>query len=153
MTNKIQGLSLLVVPVGALTVLISPLYRTLMSNESNIVYAQEQQQLQTRAADDPMKHFSGADWSLKVNVQGLSPQSTPVTIHLYGPTGSGFSDTSTLLYTGNHFALFAVNGNSIRVGDQYQVCVDRNGSNQRCQILVHNAGYESLDVSSVSVEI
>jgi len=66
MTNKILGLSLLVVLVGALAVLTPPLYRTLLSNESNIVYAQEQlQQLQTGAADDPMKHFSGADWSLK----------------------------------------------------------------------------------------
>ena len=118
-----------------------------MSNESNVVYAQERQQLQTGAVDDPMKHFSGADWSLKVNIKGLSPQSAPVTIHLYGPAGSGFSDTSTLSYTGNHFALFAVNGNVIRIGDQYQVCVDQNGSNQRCQILVHNAGDESLDMS------
>jgi hypothetical protein len=118
-----------------------------LSHESNVVYAQEQQ-LETRSADDPMKHFSGADWSLKVNIKGLSPQSAPVTIHLYGPTGSGFSDTSSLSYTGNHFALFAVNGNSIRIGDQYQVCIDQNGSsNQRCQILVHNAGGESLDVS------
>ena len=150
MANKILGLSLLVVLVGALAVLTPLLYRTLLLNESNIVYAQERQQLQTRAADDPMKHFSGADWSLKVNVQGLSPQSAPVTIHLYGPSGSGFSDTSSLSYTGNHFALFAVNGNLIRIGDQYQVCVDQNGSNQRCQILVHNAGDESLDVSSVS---
>jgi len=81
-----------------------------------------------------------------VNVQGLSPQSAPVTIHIYGPVGSGFSDTSTLSYTGNHFDLFAVNGNSVRI-DQYQVCIDQNGSNQRCQILVHNAGDESLDVS------
>ena len=119
-----------------------------MSNESNVVYAQEQQQLQTRQADDPMKHFSGADWWLKVNINGLSPQTAPVTIHLYGPSGSGLSDTSTLSYTGNHFALFAVNGNFIRIGDQYQVCVDQNGSsNQRCQTLVHNAGDESLDVS------
>jgi hypothetical protein len=147
MTYKILGISVLVALVGAVAALTSPLYRTLLSNESSIVYAQEQQQLQTGAADDPMKHFSGADWSLKVNVQGLSPQSTPVTIHLYGPTGSGFSDTSTLSYTGNHFALFAVNGNAIRIGDQYQVCVDQNGSNQRCQTLVHNAGDESLDVS------
>jgi hypothetical protein len=147
MTYKILGISVLVALVGAVAALTSPLYRTLLSNESSIVYAQEQQQLQTGAADDPMKHFSGADWSLKVNVQGLSPQSTPVTIHLYGPTGSGFSDTSTLSYTGNHFALFAVNGNVIQIGDQYQVCVDQNGSNQRCQTLVHNAGDESLDVS------
>jgi hypothetical protein len=143
MTNKILGLSILVALVGALTVL-TPLYRPLLSNESNIVYAQEQQ---TGAADDPMKHFSGADWSLKVNINGLSPQSAPVTIHLYGPAGSGFSDTSTLSYAGNHFALFAVNGNLIRIGDQYQVCVDQNGSNQRCQTLVHNAGDQSLDVS------
>jgi hypothetical protein len=143
MTNKILGLSVLFSLVGALTVL-TPHYGTLLSNENNIVYAQGQQ---TGAAEDPMKHFSGADWSLKVNVQGFSPQSTPVTIHLYGPAGSGFSDTSTLSYTGNHFALFAVNGNSIRIGDQYQVCVDQNGSNQRCQILVHNAGDESLVVS------
>ena len=121
-----------------------------MSNESNVVYAQERQQLQTGAVDDPMKHFSGADWSLKVNVQGLSPQSAPVTIHLYGPAGSDFSDTSTLSYTGNHFALFAVNGNAIHIGDQYQVCVDQSGSNQRCQTLVHNAGDQSLDVSPVS---
>src|SRR5690242_2375962 len=136
MTNNILGLSLLVVPVGALTVLTPHLYRTLLSNESNIVYVQKQQQLQTRAAGDPMRHFSGADWSLKVNIQGLSPQSIPVTIHLYGPAGSGFSDTSTLSYTGNQFALFAVNGNFIRIGDQYQLCVDQNGSsNQRCQIL------------------
>ena len=100
------------------------------------------------AADDPMKHFSGADWWLKVNINGLSPQTAPVTIHLDGPAGSGFFDTSTLSYTGNQFALFAVNGNSIRIGDQYQVCVDQDGSsNQRCQILVHNAGDESLDVS------
>jgi hypothetical protein len=148
MTNKILGLSRLVVLVGALTVLIPTLYRTLLSNESNIVYTQEQQQLQTRAVDDPMKHFSGADWWLKVNIKGLSPQSIPVTIHLYGPAGSGFSDTSTLSYIGNQFALFAVNGNSIRIGDQYQVCVDQNGSsNQRCQTLVHNAGDESLDIS------
>jgi hypothetical protein len=148
MTNKILRLSILVALVGALTVLTPPLYRTLLSNESNIVYAQERQQLQTGAADDPMKHFSGADWWLKVNINGLSPQSASVTIHLYGPAGSGFSDTSTLSYTGNHFALFAVNGNSIRIGDQYQVCVDQDGSsNQRCQILVHNAGDESLDVS------
>jgi hypothetical protein len=146
MTNKILGLSVLVILVGALTVLIPPLYRTLLSHESNVVYAQGQQQ-QTGAADDPMKHFSGADWSLKVNIKGLSPQSAPITIHLYGPTGSGFSDTSTLSYAGNHFALFAVNGNSIRIGDQHQVCVDQNGSNQRCQTLVHNAGDESLDVS------
>ena len=111
----------------------------------------EQQQLQTRAADDPMKPFSGADWWLKVNIQGLNPQSAPATIHLYGPAGSGFSDTSTLYYTGNHFALFAVNGNVIQIGDQYQVCVDQNdNSDQRCQTLVHNAGDESLDVSSVS---
>jgi hypothetical protein len=144
MTNKILGLSILVALVGALTVLTPPLYRPLLSNESNIVYAQEQQ---TGAADDPMKHFSGADWSLKVNINGLSPQSAPVTIHLYGPAGSGFSDTSTLSYAGNHFALFAVNGNLIRIGDQYQVCVDQNGSNQRCQTLVHNAGDQSLDVS------
>jgi hypothetical protein len=144
MTNKILGLSVLFSLVGALTVL-TPHYGTLLSNENNIVYAQGQQ---TGAAEDPMKHFSGADWSLKVNVQGFSPQSTPVTIHLYGPAGSGFSDTSTLSYTGNHFALFAVNGNSIRIGDQYQVCVDQNGSsNQRCQTLVHNAGDESLDIS------
>src|SRR5690242_19617227 len=102
MTNKILGLSVfLVALVGALAVLALPLYRTLLSNESNVVYAQEQQQLQT-----------GADWSLKVNVQGLSPQSAPVTIHLYGPAGSGFSDTLTLSYAGNHFALFAVNGNA-----------------------------------------
>ena len=139
MTNKILGISVLVALVGALAVLALPLYRTLMSNESNVVYAQEQQQLQTRQADDPMKHFSGADWSLKVNINGLSPQSAPVTIHLYGPAGSGFSDTSTLSYTGNHFALFAVNGNLIQIGDQYQVCVDQNGSNQGCQTLVHNA--------------
>jgi hypothetical protein len=131
MTNKILGLSVLVALIGALTFL-TPLYRALMSNESNVVYAQEQ--------------FSGADWSLKVNVQGLSPQSTPVTIHLYGPAGSGFSDTS-LSYPGNHFVLFAVNGNSIRIGDQYQVCIDQNGSNQRCQTFVHNAGDESLDIS------
>lgn len=51
------------------------------------------------------------------------------------------------MYAGNHFALFAVNGNVIYIGDQYQVCVDQNGSNQRCQTLVHNAGDESLDVS------
>ncbi|MGB8035546.1 MAG: hypothetical protein WCF03_17165, partial [Nitrososphaeraceae archaeon] len=126
MTNKILGISVLVALVGALAVLALPLYRTLLSNESDIVYAQEQQQ--TPAADDPMKHFSGADWSLKVNVQGLSPQSASVTIHLYGPAGSGFSDTSTLSYTGNHFALFAVNGNVIHIGDQYQVCVDQNDS-------------------------
>ena len=144
MTNKMLGLSILVALVGALAVPTPPLYRTLLSNENNIVYAQERQQLQTGAADNPMKHFSGADWSLKVNVQGFSPQSAPVTIHIYGPAGSGFSDTSTLSYTGNHFDLFAVNGNSIRIGDQYQVCVDPNGSNQRCQILVHNAGDESL---------
>lgn len=135
MTNKILGLSVLVAIVGALAVLALPLYRTLLSNESDIVYAQEQQ-LQT-----------GADWSLKVNINGLSPQSAPVTIHLYGPVGSGFSDTLTLSYTGNHFALFAVNGNVIHIGDQYQVCVDQNGSNQRCQTLVHSAGDESLDVS------
>ena len=136
MINKILGISVfLVALVGALAVLALPLYRTLLSNESNVVYAQEQQ-LQT-----------GTDWSLKVNIQGFSPQTAPVTIHLYGPAGSGFSDTSILSYTGNHFALFAVNGNSIRIGDQYQVCVDQNGSNQRCQILVHNAGDESLDVS------
>src|SRR5689334_3619889 len=147
MTNKILGLSILVALVGALTVLTPPLYRTLLSNESNIVYAQERQQLQTGAADDPMKHFSGADWWLKVNINGLSPQTAPVTIHLYGPAGSGFSDTSTLSYTGNHFALFAVNGNAIQIGDQYQVCVDQNGSNQQCQTSVHNAGDESLDVS------
>lgn len=151
MINKILGLSVfLVALVGALAVLTPTLYRTLLSNESNVVYAQEQQQLQTGAADDPMKHFSGADWWLKVNIKGLSPQSAPVTIHLYGPAGSGFSDTSTLSYAGNHFALFAVNGNSIRIGDQYQVCVDQNGSNQQCQTSVHNAGDESLDVSSVS---
>jgi hypothetical protein len=118
-----------------------------LSNENNIVYAQERQQLHTGTADDPMRHFSGADWWLKVNVQGLSPQSAPVTNHVYGPAGSGFSDTSTLSYTGNQFALFAVNGNAIPIGDQYQVCVDQNGSNQRCQTLVHNAGDESLDVS------
>jgi hypothetical protein len=94
-----------------------------------------------------MKHFSGADWSLKVNINGFSPQSTSVTIYLYGHAGSGFSDTSTLSYTGNQFALFAVNGNAIHIGDQYQVCIAQNGSNQRCQILVHNAGDESLDVS------
>jgi hypothetical protein len=150
MTNKILGLSVFVVAlVGALTVLIPTLYGTLLSNENNIVYAQGRQ-LQTGAADDPMKHFSGAYWSLKVNVKGLSPQSSSVTIHLYGPANSGFSDTSTLSYTGNHFALFAANGNAIRIGDQYQVCVDQNGSNQRCQTLIHNAGDESLDVSSVS---
>ena len=104
MYKKSLGISVfLVVLIGMLAVLTSPLYRTLLSHESNIVYAQEQQQLQTGAADDPMKHFSGADWSLKVNVHGLSPQSGPVTIHLYGPAGSGFSDTSTLSYTGNHF--------------------------------------------------
>jgi uncharacterized membrane protein len=58
MTNKILGLSIfLVVFVGAL----SALTPTLLSNESNIVYAQEQQLLQTGAADDPMKRFSGAD--------------------------------------------------------------------------------------------
>ena len=147
MTNKRLELSVLVALIGALAVLTPPLYRPLLSNESNIVYAQGQQQLQT-GADDPMKHFSGADWWLKVNVQGLSPQSASVTIHLYGPAGSGFSDTSTLSYAGNHFDLFAVNGNSIRIRDQYQVCVDQDGSsNQRCQILVHNAGDESLDVS------
>jgi hypothetical protein len=105
MTNKLLGISVLVALVGALAVLAIPLYRIRLSNESNIVYAQEQQQLQTRSADDPMKHFSGADWWLKVNVQGLSPQSAPVTIHVYGPAGSGFSDTSTLSYTGNQFAL------------------------------------------------
>jgi len=126
-------------------------YRTLLSNESDIVYAQERQQLQTGAADDPMKHLSGSEWWLKVNIKDLSPQSAPVTIHIYGPAGSGFSDTSTLSYTGNHFALFAVNGNVIQIGDQYQVCVDQNdNSDQRCQTLVHNAGDESLDVSSVS---
>ena len=65
MTNKILGLSVLVVLVGALAALTPSLYRTLLSNESDIVYTMEQQQLQTRAADDPMKHFSGADWSLK----------------------------------------------------------------------------------------
>jgi len=32
---------------------------------------------------------------------------------------------------------------------RYQVCVDQNGSNQRCQTLVHNAGDVSLDVPSV----
>ena len=138
--KRLGILVFLVVLIGALTVLTPPpLYRTLMSNESNVVYAQEQQQLQTRQADDPMKHFSGADWWLKVNINGLSPQTAPVTIHLYGPSGSGLSDTSTLSYTGNHFALFAVNGNFIRIGNQYQVCVDQNGSsNQRCQTLVHN---------------
>jgi len=122
-------------------------YRTLLSNESDIVYAQERQQLQTGAADDPMKHLSGSEWWLKVNIKDLSPQSAPVTIHIYGPAGSGFSDTSTLSYTGNHFALFAVNGNVIHIGDQYQVCVDQNGSNQRCQTLVHNAGDESMNIS------
>jgi hypothetical protein len=148
MTNKILGLSVLVALVGALAALTPLLYRTLLSHEGDVVYAQEQQQLQTRAADDLMKHLSGTDWSLKVNINGLSPQSAPVTIHLYGPAGSGFSDTSTLSYSGNHFALFAVNGNVIHIGDQYQVCVDQNGSsNQRCQTLVHNAGDESLDVS------
>ena len=136
MINKILGISVFLVGlVGALAVLALPLYRTLLSNESNVVYAQEQQ-LQT-----------GTDWSLKVNIQGFSPQTAPVTIHLYGPAGSGFSDTSILSYTGNHFALFAVNGNLIHIGDQYQVCVDQNGSNQRCQTLVHNASDESLDVS------
>jgi hypothetical protein len=145
MTNKILAILVLVALVGALTFL-TPLYGALLSNESDIVYAQEQQQLQTGAADDPMKHFSGADWWLKVNINGLNAQSGPVTIHLYGPAGSGFSDTSTLSYAGNHFALFAVNGNLIHIGDQYQVCVDRNGSNQRCQTLVHSAGDESLDV-------
>ena len=45
MTNKILGISVLVVLVGALAVLALPLYRTLVSNESNVVYAQEQQQL------------------------------------------------------------------------------------------------------------
>jgi hypothetical protein len=147
MTNKMLRLSILVALVGALAVLTPSLYRTLLSNERNIVYAQEQQQLQTGAPDDPMKHFSGADWSLKVNINGLSPQSAPVTIHLYGPSGSGLSDTLTLSYTGNHFALFAVNGNSIQIGDQYQICVDQNGSNQRCQTLIHKAGDESLDLS------
>ena len=78
MTNKILGLSVLVALIGALTFLTLPLYRILVSNESNVVYAQEQQQLQT-GADDPMKYFSGADWSLKVNINGLSPQSAPVT--------------------------------------------------------------------------
>jgi hypothetical protein len=151
MNNKRLGISVFLVALaGALTVLIPTLYRILLSNENNIVYAQEQQKLQTGAADGLMKHFSGADWSLKVNVQGLSPQSAPVIIHLYGPAGSGFSDTSALSYAGNHFALFAVNGNAIRIGDQYQVCVDQNGSNQQCQTSVHNAGDESLDVSSVS---
>src|SRR5689334_17568600 len=117
MTDKLLGISFfLVVLVGALAALTPPLYGTQLSNENNIVYAQEQQQLQT-----------GADWWLKVNINGLSPQTAPVTIHLYGPSGSGLSDTSTLSYTGNHFALFAVNGNSIRIGDQYQVCVDQNG--------------------------
>jgi hypothetical protein len=148
MTNKILGLSILVALIGAIAALTPPLYGALMSNESNVVYAQEQQQLQTgAAADDPMKHFSGTDWWLKVNINGLSPQSAPVTIHLYGAAGSGFSDTSTLSYAGNQFTLFAVNGNLIHIGDQYQVCVDQNGSNQRCQTLVHNAGDESLDVS------
>jgi hypothetical protein len=151
MNNKRLGISVFLVALaGALTVLTPTLYRILLSNENNIVYAQEQQQLQTGAADDPVKHFSGADWSLKVNVKGLSPQSASVTIHLYGPANSGFSDTLTLSYTGNHFALFAVNGNAIQIGDQYQVCVDQNGSNQQCQTSVHNAGDESLDVSSVS---
>ena len=126
MINKILGLSVFLVALGReLAVLTSTLYRTLLSNESDTVYAQEQQQLQTRAADDPMKHFSGADWWLKVNIKGLSPQSAPVTICLYGPAGSGFSYASALSYTGNHFALFAVNGNLIHMGDQYQVCVDR----------------------------
>ncbi|HEY6164415.1 MAG TPA: hypothetical protein VIW25_05865 [Nitrososphaeraceae archaeon] len=81
MTNKILGLSVLVALVGALAALTPLLYRTLLSHESNVVYAREQQ-LQIRAADDPMKHFSGADWSLKVNIKGLSPQSAPVTIDL-----------------------------------------------------------------------
>jgi hypothetical protein len=149
MTNKLLGISVfLVALIGALTVSTPTFYRTLLSNEGNVVYAQGRQQLQTGAADDPMRNFSGADWWLKVNVQGLSPQSAPVTIHLYGPSGSGFSDTSTLSYTGNHFSLFAVNGNSIRIGDQYQVCVDQDGSsNQRCQTLVHNAGDESMNIS------
>ena len=44
MTNKILGISVLVALVGALAVLALPLYRTLLSNESDIVYAQEQQQ-------------------------------------------------------------------------------------------------------------
>ena len=61
MTNKILGLSLLVVLVGALAALVPPLYRIRLSNESNVVYAQKQQQQQTVAADDPMKHFSVAD--------------------------------------------------------------------------------------------
>ena len=75
MNNKRLGLSVfLVAIVGALTVLTPPHYGTLLSNENNIVYAQGRQ-LQTGAADDPMKHFSGADWWLKVNVQGLSPKS------------------------------------------------------------------------------
>lgn len=74
MTNKILGKSVfLVALIGALTVLTPPLYRIRLSHESNVVYAQRQQQLQTGAADDPMKHFSGADWWLKVNIKGLSP--------------------------------------------------------------------------------
>ena len=47
MTNKMLGLSILVALVGALAVPTPPLYRTLLSNENNIVYAQERQQLQT----------------------------------------------------------------------------------------------------------
>jgi hypothetical protein len=54
MINKILGLSVFLVALaGALTVLTPPVHITLMSNEVNVVYAQEQQ-LQTRAADDPM---------------------------------------------------------------------------------------------------
>ena len=49
MNNKILGLSVLVALIGALTFL-TPLYGTLLSNENNIVYARERQQLQTRAA-------------------------------------------------------------------------------------------------------
>ena len=80
MINNILGLSVFLVSlVGALTVLTPTLYRTPLSHESKVVYAQEQQQLQTRSADDPMKHFSGVDWSLKLNINGLNPQSAPVT--------------------------------------------------------------------------
>jgi predicted membrane-bound mannosyltransferase len=41
MTNKILGLSVLVALVGALAALTPLLYRTLLSHESNVVYAMD----------------------------------------------------------------------------------------------------------------
>jgi hypothetical protein len=108
---------------------------TIVSSLSLLSLAQSHQQLVAAQSVQ-----TGSDWTLQVNVHGLNSQNSPVVVSVSSP---GFSSSSTIsAQDQNHFAIFAINGNYIQIGDEYKVCV-----NQQCETHTHNAGDESLDIS------